>query len=84
MKCCMHYYSMGIIKIYFGKSHEKLKKTFLAGLQNYNRKGYPQQTFFKGWPNSGADNSNYNSSNLDTSMKFGKKHPYVILFQNQS
>ena len=33
--------------------------------------------------NSGADNSN-NSSNPDTSMKFGKKHPYVILFQNQS
>ena len=25
-----------------------------------------------------------NSSNLDTSMKFGKKHPYMILFQNQS
>ena len=32
---------------------------------------------------SGADNSN-NSSNPDTSMKFGKKHPQVILFQNQS
>ena len=31
---------------------------------------------------SGADNSN-NSSNPDTSMKFRKKHPYVILFQNQ-
>ena len=30
-----------------------------------------------------ADNSN-NSSNPDTSMKFGKNHPYVILFQNQS
>ena len=37
------------------------------------------------WSNgvSGADNSN-NSSNPDTSMKFGKKHPYVILFPNQS
>ena len=34
-------------------------------------------------PISGADNSN-NSSNPDTSMKFGKKHPYVLLFQNQS
>ena len=33
--------------------------------------------------NSGADNSN-NSSNPDTSMKFGKKHLYVILFKNQS
>ena len=32
---------------------------------------------------SGADNSN-NSSNPDTSMKFGKKDPHVILFQNQS
>ena len=29
----------------------------------------------------GADNSN-NSSYPDTSMKFGKKHPYAILFQN--
>ena len=47
MKCCMHYHSMGIIKLYFGKSQENLKKTFLAGLLNYNRKGYPQQTFFK-------------------------------------
>ena len=28
--------------------------------------------------NSGADNSN-NSSNPDTSMKFGKKHPYMTL-----
>ena len=26
MKCCMHYHSMGIIKIYFGKSQENLKK----------------------------------------------------------
>ena len=51
MKCCMHYHSMGIIKIYFGKSQENLKKAFLAGLLNYNRKGYPQQTFFLGWPN---------------------------------
>ena len=25
MKCCMHYHSMGIIKIYFGKSQENLK-----------------------------------------------------------
>ena len=50
MKCCMHFYSMGIIKIYFGKSQENLKKTFLAGLLNYNRKGYPQQTFFKDGP----------------------------------
>ena len=32
---------------HFGKSQENLKKTFLAGLLNYNRKGYPQQTFFK-------------------------------------
>ena len=32
MKCCMHYHSMGIIKIYFGKSQENLKKTFLVGL----------------------------------------------------
>ena len=32
---------------------------------------------------SGADNSN-NSSNPYTSMKFGKKHLYVILFKNQS
>ena len=46
MKCCMLYHSMGIIKIYFGKSQENLKKTFLAGLLNYNRKGYPQQTIF--------------------------------------
>ena len=29
---------------------------------------------------SGADNLN-NSSNPDISIKFGKKHPYVILFQ---
>ena len=50
MKCCMHYHSVGIIKIYFGKSQENLKKTFLAGLLNYNRKGYPQQTFFKDGP----------------------------------
>ena len=34
-------------------------------------------------PHSGADNSN-NSSNWDTRMKFGKKHAYVILFQNLS
>ena len=33
--------------------------------------------------NRGADNS-YNGSNPDTSMKFGKKHPNVILLQNQS
>ena len=26
MKCCMHYHSMGIIKIYFGKSQENPKK----------------------------------------------------------
>ena len=26
MKCCMHYHSMGIIKIYYGKSQENLKK----------------------------------------------------------
>ena len=50
MKCCMHYHSMGIIKIYFGKSQENLKNNFLAGILNYNRKGYPQQTFFEGWP----------------------------------
>ena len=47
MKCCMYYQSMGIIKIYFGKSQENLKKTFLAGLLNYNRKGYPKQTILK-------------------------------------
>ena len=34
-------------------------------------------------PVSGADNLN-KSSNLDVSMKFGRKHPYVILFHNQS
>ena len=39
-------HAMGIIKIYFGKSQENLKKTFLTGLLNYNRKGYPQQTLF--------------------------------------
>ena len=34
-------------------------------------------------PHSAADNSN-NSSNGDTSWKFGKKHAYVIVFENQS
>ena len=65
MKCCIHYHSMGIIKIYFGKSQEKPEKTFLAGLLNYNRKGYPQQTFFYGWPY---------SKNLKISIWETKKH----------
>ena len=33
MKCCMHYHSMGIIKIYFGKSPENLKKLFWQGFK---------------------------------------------------
>ena len=41
------------------------------------------QSFLYRIPYSGADNAN-NSSNPDTSMKFGKKHPHVILFKNQS
>ena len=49
---------------------------------SFRRKSY--FNFNNDWFNiSGADNSN-SSSNQDTSMKFGKKHPYVILFQNQS
>ena len=43
----LSYHAIGIIKIYFGKSQENLKKTFLAGLLNYNRKGYPNRHFFK-------------------------------------
>ena len=31
MKCCMHYHSMGIIKIYFGKSQKKPEKLFKQG-----------------------------------------------------
>ena len=36
--------------------------------------------------NSGVDNSKItkNRSNPNASMKFGKKHPYCTLFQNQS
>ena len=42
----LHALSFNGYHLYFGKSQENLKKTFLAGVLNYNRNGYPQQTFF--------------------------------------
>ena len=44
MKCCMHYHSMGIIKIYFGKSQEnRASKLQQEGLP-------PKDIFFKDGP----------------------------------
>ena len=45
MKCCMHYHSMGIIKIYFGKSQENLKKLSSRAFQ-LQQEGLPPTDIF--------------------------------------
>ena len=47
MKCCMHYHSMGIIKIYFGKSQENLKKLSSRAFQLQQEGLPPTDIFFK-------------------------------------
>ena len=46
MKCCMHYYSMGIIKIYFGKSQENPKKNFSSRASKLQQEGLPPTDIF--------------------------------------
>ena len=46
MKCCMHYHSMGIIKIYFGKSQENLKKLFSSRASKLQQEGLPPTDIF--------------------------------------
>ena len=46
MKCCLHYHSMGIIKIYFGKSQENLKKNFSSRASKLQQKGLPPTDIF--------------------------------------
>ena len=45
MKCCMHYHSMGTIKIYFGKSQENLKKLFYQA-SKLQQEGLPPTDIF--------------------------------------
>ena len=45
MKCCMHYHSMGIIKIYFGKSQENLKN-FSSRASKLQQEGLPPTDIF--------------------------------------
>ena len=47
MKCCKHYHSVVIIKIYFGKSQENLKKNFSSGASKLQQEGLPPTDFFK-------------------------------------
>ena len=50
MKCCMHYHSMGIIKIYFGKSQENLKKNLSSKASKLQQEGLPPTDIFLEWP----------------------------------
>ena len=45
MKCCMNYHSMGIIKIYFGKSQKKMKN-FSSRAFKLQQEGLPPTEFF--------------------------------------
>ena len=46
MKCCKHYHSMVIIKIYFGKSQEKPEKNFSSGASKLQQEGLPPTDIF--------------------------------------
>ena len=48
MKCCLHYHSIGIIKVYFGKSEEKPKKLFLRGFYITTGRVTPTDIFSDG------------------------------------